>query len=175
MSGHEQQPADDESARRAASEEAAWAEIVANFGARITLDDTPAVPASSESAASAAPSPAPESGTPEPSARDAVAGEVVLPDPEAFADPDPVETSARVAAERADGFNPPPLPPVTRSTGLRVAAWCVPGLVAVLFFALGLSNVAIGVMIGWLAVGFLAIVNGNSRAPRDPWDDGSRV
>ena len=149
------------------SDEAAWAEIVANFGERAVLDDE---------STSDGPGTATEDPTDGPPA--AVEG-VVLPAAEAHPDRDEVgEREERW--ERSERFVPPEPEPLPRTTPLRTAAWFgtlgVPLVVLVLALVpFDLPRLVFGMLLGWFVAGFMYLVVTMSRSPRDPWDDGSRV
>lgn len=79
-----------------------------------------------------------------------------------------------------DRFVPPPPEPLPHARPDRLAAWIgvlgVPAVVLVLL----LTGLSIDPVIGWLLVaafigGFGYLVATMGQEPRDPWDDGSRV
>lgn len=127
-----------------------WREIVANFGERASLDETPAT----ESPQTAEPGHQPES-EPEP----------VLPawleDEGGFVPPDP------------------PKVPRPR-TWQRGVAWSGVLVAPALALLLVLASVHVPTVVGWGLVlwclgGFGYLVATMPRTPGDPWDDGSRV
>jgi hypothetical protein len=136
-------------------QDAAWREIVENFGERVELGDD-------VSAADAA----------APVSFDDDVDEVFTPDEESYDD-----------AYDHDAFVPP-RPSLPRTTPERFLAWLgVLGspVVAVLLFV---ARVSLGWwipnwVVGFLAVAFLAgfgyLVFAMPREPRDPWDDGARL
>lgn len=184
--------------------ELAWREIVENYGERPVLDDEP-VDGSTDGPSDAGrrrAHPGPDAG---PGARQAGpagrrtpgpvdgpasrSGTDDGPDltahldgqlPEDLVDDDPVE--AREHAAAADGqFRPPTPPPLPRPrTWQRGLAWA--GLFVAPLLALVLALLPVYVtalvwwsIIGWFVGGFVYLVREMPQAPRDPWDDGSRV
>ena len=139
---------------REQDEDAAWREIVANYGERASLE--------SPSPETLPPPSAPQdSGTP---AHDEPG------QPEEAPKPEP-------AAER---FHPPPPPPLPRPRGLRGLAWLGLAGAPILLLLSVLTGTGLPRMLsGTLAVIFLAgfgyLVWTMPRGPRDPGDDGARV
>jgi hypothetical protein len=141
--------------------ELAWREIVEHYGERPVLDDGASRPDSDDAMA----------------AEDPVARE---PLPADLADDDEVEAreEAIAAAER---FRPPPPPPFPRPrTWQRGLAWSGIFVAPALALLIGLLSIYVVPLVGWLLVawfvgGFLYLVLEMPRAPRDPWDDGSRI
>ncbi|TIC88675.1 hypothetical protein E8D34_03095 [Nocardioides sp. GY 10113] len=150
------------------AEDAAWREIVENYGERATLDPTEDLPARS-----ADQTPQPERSGDHPSAP---------PRDETRADDD--ETARGPAEEpqedREDRFVPPEPPPVPIPSPDRLAAWVgVLGSPATLLVCL-IAGIAIPTWLGWLMVagfigGFCYLVLKMPGSPRDPWDDGAQV
>ncbi len=179
MTGSEHDLPDDDargsdSAAHPRDDDAAWAEIVANYGERVL---PPRAPQPQDLHPTATPEPPP--AAPAPASEETDRDEVSLPDASAYADPDPVEIR-EARAEAAERFVPPPLEPLPRPTPLRAAAW-VGALGVPLFVLIGaivslaVPTIVYGMLIGWFVVGFVYLVATMSRQPRDPWDDGSRV
>lgn len=135
--------------------DSAWREIVANYGDRASLggDESapPPLPAASDDAG-----------------------------PHDHAGPDPAET-LDVARDEGVRFRPPPAPPFPRPrTWQRGMAWAgvlgVPALVVVVT----LLQTRLPTLLGWATTawfigGFVYLAVIAPQAPRDPWDDGSRV
>jgi hypothetical protein len=140
--------------------ELAWREIVEHYGERAVLPDD---------------STAREAG------RDPGAGAVdAEPVPEDLVDDDPVEAreEAIAAAERFRPPAPPPFPrPRTWQRGLAWAGLFVAPVLALVvgLFSLGLPSLFAWALVAWFVGGFLYLVHEMPRAPRDPWDDGSRI
>ena len=141
--------------------ELAWREIVEHYGERPVLDGEASRGAPEEVRAT----------------EDPRAGE---PLPDDLADDDEVEAreEAIAAAER---FRPPPPPPLPRPrTWQRGLAWSGIFVAPALALVIGLLSIYVTPLLGWALVvwfvgGFLYLVRVMPRAPRDPWDDGSRV
>jgi hypothetical protein len=141
--------------------ELAWREIVEHYGERPVLDDAASRRDSDDAMA----------------AEEARARE---PLPDDLADDDEVEAreEAIAAAER---FRPPPPPPFPRPrTWQRGLAWSGIFVAPALALLIGLLSIYVVPLVGWLLVawfvgGFLYLVLEMPRAPRDPWDDGSRI
>ena len=142
--------------------ELAWREIVEHYGERPVLDGEAARGDSEEGRAT------------EDHPR------AVEPMPDDLADEDEVEAreEAIAAAER---FRPPPPPPLPRPrTWQRGLAWSGIFVAPALALLIGLLSIYVPPVLGWALVvwfvgGFLYLVRVMPRAPRDPWDDGSRV
>ena len=145
----------DEAAQEAAAQEAAWREIVENFGERAELPD---------------PAPAaPEPTTPVDFGDDV--DEAFEPDAEAY----DVDEFDRFVAPR---------PTLPRTTPERFLAWLgvlgTPVLTILLVVAHQAMDwwipswVVTGMVIAFLA-GFGYLVFAMPREPRDPWDDGARL
>ncbi len=137
------------------SESQAWELIVANYG-------DPVLPA-----------------TPGRDEHPAGSGRTERDSPPATETPDPV-AEREERWEQATGFTPPTPPPLPRPSLPRLVAWVgvlgVPLFLLVSLFAgLELPRILLGVASGWFVGGFMFLVATMSRAPRDPWDDGSRV
>jgi hypothetical protein len=131
------------------SDDAAWRDIVANFGERARLsDDEP--PAST-------------------------------PPPRPVSDPSPAFEPLDIDRDDSARFRPPPAPPFPRPrTWQRGLAWTgVLGgpalMLTVGILQLDLPRLAAWVVTMWFLVGFAYLVVVAPRAPREPWDDGSRV
>ena len=141
--------------------ELAWREIVENYGERPVLPDNEPSPA--------APNPAGEGG---------VAGPEPLP--EHLVDDDEVEIREQAIAA-SERFRPPPPPPFPRPrTWQRGVAWSGIFVAPALALLIGLTSVYVPPLVGWALVvwfvgGFLFLVREMPKAPRDPWDDGSRI
>jgi hypothetical protein len=141
--------------------ELAWREIVEHYGERPVLDDAASRRDADDAMA------AEEAGAREPLPAD-------------LADDDEVEAreEAIAAAER---FRPPPPPPFPRPrTWQRGLAWSGIFVAPALALLIGLLSIYVVPLVGWLLVawfvgGFLYLVLEMPRAPRDPWDDGSRI
>ena len=133
--------------------EAAWREIVENYGERAVVEPDRAAPAE-----------------PPPPVRHDRQDDLDHLDELDLDDEDDDE----------DGFVPPTPPPLPRSTPARTIAWIgVLGSPAVVLVLL-LVQVSVPTVIGWLIIaafigGFGYLVATMDREPRDPWDDGSRV
>jgi hypothetical protein len=147
--------------------ELAWREIVANYGERPRLDDPSSSPEEpAPTAADAAPEPSPSTS----------AAEL----PEDLVDDDEVERREKAIAE-AERFRPPPAPPFpVPRTWQRGLAWAGVFLAPVVALVLGLLSVYVHPLVGWVLVGwfvggFAYLILEMPKAPRDPWDDGSRI
>lgn len=131
--------------------ELAWREIVEHYGERPMLHEG---------------EPAPPS-TPDPVSEDAYEVEDVE-EPE---DEVPV----------VERFRPPAAPPFPAPrTWQRGVAWSGVLLAPALALLIGLFSIYVHPLFGWALVlwfvgGFLYLVREMPRAPRDPWDDGSRI
>jgi hypothetical protein len=143
--------------------ELAWREIVENYGERPVLDDSST---SSEGSAEA------PSGTPSaPSPTDL---------PEHLRDDDEVERREQAIAE-SERFKPPPAPPFpVPRTWERGLAWAGIFVAPVIALVIGLLSIYVHPLVGWALVGwfvggFAYLVLVMPKAPRDPWDDGSRI
>ncbi|GAB3035491.1 hypothetical protein GCM10011376_18730 [Nocardioides flavus (ex Wang et al. 2016)] len=140
--------------------ELAWREIVEHYGERPVLDD-----------ASPAAEPVP------PTSSDA-SPTTDLPDD--LVDDDPVERREQAVAE-SERFRPPPAPPFpaprTWQRGLAWSGLFVAPLIALLLgiFSLYVTPLIGWALVGWFVGGFAYLVREMPRAPRDPWDDGSRI
>lgn len=138
--------------------ERAWREIVEHYGERPALDEE-----------------GPSGPGHQPSQRE----DVNEPDPL----PDVVDESDDPADEvpAAERFQPPAAPPFPHPrTWQRGVAWAGIFVAPVLALLIGLLSVYVPSLVGWTLVlwfvgGFLYLVREMPRAPRDPWDDGSRV
>ncbi|HEV2797579.1 MAG TPA: hypothetical protein VGV65_08145 [Nocardioides sp.] len=138
--------------------ELAWREIVEHYGERPVLDEDArqAPPAAAEPRADE-PDESDESDAPE----------------DATDDTDDVP-----AVERFQPPAPPPFP--TPRTWQRGVAWAGVFLAPALALVIGLSSIYVPPIVGWALVawfvgGFGYLVRHMPRAPRDPWDDGSRI
>lgn len=135
--------------------ELAWREIVEHYGDRPVLGDDEPAPAPASAAA------------PEPLTDDLVDDDAVE-----------VREQAVAAAER---FRPPPPPPFPRPrTWQRGVAWSGIFVAPVLALLLVLLSVHVHPLFGWALVlwpigGFAYLVREMPQAPREPWDDGSRI
>jgi len=136
--------------------ELAWREIVEHYGERPVLDDDPRpVGSPVEPAATTSDGPA---------------------DGGHLDDDDEVE-----ALPAVDRFQPPPPPPFpTPRTWQRGLAWSGIFVAPALALVIGLFSIYVAPIIGWGLVawfvgGFGYLVFVMPRAPRDPWDDGSRI
>ena len=138
--------------------ELAWREIVEHYGDRPVLDDD------------TRPLTSPVSS---PVDRDAAESDEPADDSH---DEDEVEAVAAV-----DRFQPPPPPPFpTPRTWQRGAAWAGIFVAPALALVIGLFSIYVAPLVGWALVawfvgGFGYLVFVMPRAPRDPWDDGSRI
>lgn len=152
--------------------ELAWREIVEHYGERPVLDDEP----SDDAPAARAPDADPE---PAGAVRDRP---VDLPAdlPADLEDEDEVETRERAIAA-SEQFRPPPPPPLPRPrTWQRGVAWAGIAVAPLVALVVGLLSIYVTPLVGWALVlwfvgGFVYLVREMPRAPRDPWDDGSRV
>ncbi len=132
--------------------ELAWREIVEHYGERPVLD---------EDARQAAPP---------------------TTEPEAVEHDEPDDAADVVDDVPAvDRFRPPPAPPFpTPRTWQRGVAWAGIFLAPALALVIGLFSIYVAPIVGWALVawfvgGFAYLVFVMPRAPRDPWDDGSRI
>lgn len=143
--------------------ELAWREIVENYGERPVLDDAST---SSEEPAEAT------SGTPSTSSSTDL--------PEHLRDDDEVERREQAIAE-SERFKPPPAPPFpVPRTWERGLAWAGIFVAPVIALVIGLLSIYVHPLVGWALVGwfvggFAYLVFVMPKAPRDPWDDGSRI
>lgn len=147
--------------------ELAWREIVENYGERAVLDDGST---SADERATAADEVS--SGTPStPSSTDL---------PEHLRDDDEVERREQAIAE-SERFKPPPAPPFpVPRTWERGLAWAGIFVSPVIALVIGLLSIYVHPLVGWALVGwfvggFAYLVFVMPKAPRDPWDDGSRI
>jgi hypothetical protein len=146
--------------------ELAWREIVENYGERAVLDDGST---SSEEPATAADA---SSSTPTASASTDL--------PEHLRDDDEVERREQAIAE-SERFKPPPAPPFpVPRTWERGLAWAGIFVAPVIALVIGLLSIYVHPLVGWALVGwfvggFAYLVFVMPKAPRDPWDDGSRI
>jgi hypothetical protein len=147
--------------------ELAWREIVDNYGERAVLDDAPT---SSEEPATAADGVS--SDTPSTSSSTDL--------PEHLRDDDEVERREQAIAE-SERFKPPPAPPFpVPGTWERALAWAGIFVAPVIALVIGLLSIYVHPLVGWALVGwfvggFAYLVFVMPKAPRDPWDDGSRI
>lgn len=135
---------------RRTREDAAWRDIVDNYGERPELD--------------------------EPQAPAVVHGPVERPAEWRIEDPEP-RVAEPVDEER---FVPPPPPPLPRPAPRRAVAWAgvfgVPLVILVsLVASLDLPSLLDYLLLAWFVGGFLYLVATMPRHPREPWDDGSRI
>jgi len=148
-----------------AAQDAAWQEIVANFGERVELaDDVPAAPVFGDDIDEPfEPHPEPDHGHLE-AAPDS--------DPEPY---DDIAESERFIAPR---------PPLPHTTPDRLVAWLgvlgAPLLAVVLFVlhaTLGwyIASWIVDLLVIAFLSGFGYLVFHMPREPRDPWDDGARL
>jgi hypothetical protein len=146
--------------------ELAWREIVENYGERAVLDDPSSSSEQPTSDAEDAPS-APSA----PSSTEL---------PEHLRDDDEVERREQAIAE-AERFRPPPAPPFpVPRTWERGLAWAGIFVAPVIALLIGLLSIYVHPLVGWALVGwfvggFAYLVFVMPKAPRDPWDDGSRI
>ena len=145
--------------------EQAWREIVEHYGERPVLDDEPS---GADSADVPDPEPAP--------------GSFLAREHEDGADEEPdADDDVRDEVPEVERFRPPPAPPFPRPrTWERGVAWAGIFLAPALALVIGLFSVYVPALVGWVLVawfvgGFLYLVREMPRAPRDPWDDGSRI
>jgi hypothetical protein len=140
--------------------ELAWRSIVDNYGERAEIDD-----------------PQPPVAPVAPPASDAPFGGRFG---NLTSGPAPYEEDEDEAFLAEDRFEPPPAPPVPRTTPDRLVAWLgIFGSPTVLLLALIFSIqvptfVAYVLVIGFVG-GFGYLVYRMPRGPRDPWDDGAQV
>jgi hypothetical protein len=134
--------------------ELAWREIVEHYGERPMLrDDEPAA-----------------TRDPEPVAAPA----------DDIDDTDEVDDAADEIPE-VERFQPAAAPPFPRPrTWQRGVAWSGIFVAPVLALVIGVFSVYVHPLFGWALVGwfvggFAYLVREMPRAPRDPWDDGSRI
>lgn len=135
---------------RRTREDAAWREIVDNYGDRAEVDDVP-------------PPEPPRAAEPEPDVEPEVEPQVAV-----------------VRPTDEERFVPPPPPPLPRPAPPRAVAWAgvfgVPLVVLVcLVFRLDLPALLDYALLAWFVGGFVYLVATMSRDPREPWDDGSRI
>ncbi len=148
--------------------ELAWREIVEHYGERAVLPDEPLAGEAGQDAG----------------ADDAAGSRDAAPTTyddgldDATADADAAEVDEVPESER---FQPPAAPPFPRPrTWQRGVAWSgvfvAPVLALVVgLFSLGLPGLVAWALVAWFVGGFLYLVREMPRAPRDPWDDGSRI
>ena len=136
--------------------ELAWREIVEHYGERPVLrDDEPSTPRDTEPVAPA--------------------HEI-----DEIDEADEVEDREDEVAE-VERFHPPAAPPFpVPRTWQRGVAWSGLLVAPALALVIGLFSIYVNPLIGWALViwfvgGFLYLVFEMPRAPRDPWDDGSRI
>ena len=147
--------------------ELAWREIVENYGERPLLDDPSSPPDEP------APTPASTAGAGSPSTP---ATEL----PEDLVDDDEVERREQAIAE-AERFRPPTAPPFpVPRTWQRGLAWAGIFVAPLIALVIGLLSIYVHPLVGWVLVGwfvggFAYLILEMPKAPRDPWDDGSRV
>jgi hypothetical protein len=131
---------------RRTREDAAWREIVDNYGDRAEVDDQP-------------PPAPPRAADPEPEVEAEPA--VVRPVEEDRFVPPPAPPLPRPAPPRAIAW---------------AGVFGVPLLLIVsLVFGLDLPTVVDYLLLAWFVGGFGYLVATMSREPREPWDDGSRI
>jgi hypothetical protein len=135
--------------------ELAWREIVEHYGDRPVLDDDTRPVASPVSP---------------PVGRD-------VADQDEHEDGDD-EVEAVAVVDRFEPPAPPPFP--TPRTWQRGVAWAGIFLAPALALVIGLLSIYVAPLVGWALVawfvgGFGYLVFVMPRAPRDPWDDGSRI
>ncbi len=147
--------------------ELAWREIVENYGERPVLDDASTSPEEPATVADGA-----SSGTPAASSSSDL--------PEHLRDDDEVERREQAIAE-SERFKPPPAPPFpVPRTWERGLAWAGIFVAPVIALVIGLLSIYVDPLVGWALVGwfvggFAYLVFVMPKAPRDPWDDGSRI
>lgn len=147
--------------------ELAWREIVENYGERAVLDD-PAAPSDE-----AAPAP----GDPDPDAPATLSAAEL---PEHLRDDDEVDQREQAIAE-AERFRPPPPPPFpVPRTWQRGLAWAGIFVAPLIALVIGLLSIYVNALVGWVLVGWFVggfgyLLFVMPKAPRDPWDDGSRI
>jgi len=152
--------------------ELAWRQIVENYGERAVLDDT--APAVDEPPV--APTGVPDS--PQSSGSSSSSGPTDPPDH--LRDDDEVERREQAIAA-SEQFRPPPAPPFpVPRTWQRGLAWAGIFLAPVIALVIGLLSIYVHPLVGWALVGwfvggFAYLVLVMPKAPRDPWDDGSRI
>ena len=132
------------------NEDAAWAEIIANYGDRPVLDPEPALPVRD-----------PES-TAEPAA------------PPELAEPAADEPHV------AERFVPPPPPPLPRLPIDRLLAWAGVFVSPIVLLVATVLQVRLPTLVAWALIlgflgGFAYLVAQMPRGPRDPYDDGARL
>ncbi|MBS4752314.1 hypothetical protein KG112_05765 [Nocardioides sp. zg-ZUI104] len=145
----------------AGDQDAAWQQIVDNYGDRVLID--PVEETSGETAGHTDATP------------DRVE-DLHLPDEPA----DPDETAVGDDLDEVDRFVPEEAPPVAMPPLDRLLAWAgVLGspVVLLVFLLLGLSlpGLLAWVLVGGFIAGFCYLVARMPGGPRDPWDDGARV
>ena len=143
--------------------ELAWREIVENYGERPVLDDASTSSEEPDEATSGAPSTSSSTDL-----------------PEHLRDEDEVERREQAIAE-SERFKPPPAPPFpVPRTWERGLAWAGIFVAPVIALVIGLLSIYVHPLVGWALVGwfvggFAYLVFVMPKAPRDPWDDGSRI
>ena len=90
------------------------------------------------------------------------------------------EDDVEASYDREEHYVPPTPPPVPRPTTHRLIAWMglfgVPTFVLVaLLLKIALPSWLGLLLMAWFVGGFGYLVFVMPRAPRDPWDDGSRI
>ncbi len=138
-------PGDNERAHDEA-DQAAWRDIVDNFGDRAELD---------EQAPDERPAPAPEPVPPP-----VVAGAAPYDEAERFVPPPPP---------------PLPRPEPKRAVAWAGLFGAPVVVLFMLVFQIDLPTVLDYLLVGWFVGGFIYLVATMSRTPREPWDDGSRI
>jgi hypothetical protein len=168
-------------ARRDLDEDAAWREIVANYGEEPSLrpgpgEATPDDASSAESAPSAV-EPGPPAVEPvETSPRRDVFDRSYLDSQ------DPQELNTRASWDDEGHFVPPPPPPLPQVSPRRKAAWAGlfggPALMLVMIvFGWDFPTWVMGLLVTWFVGGFLYLVATMPRSRGDGWsgDDGAVV
>lgn len=137
----------DSERRNDEANEAAWQDIVDNFGDRAELDEPAAAPAPPR----------------------------VAPEPLAW--PIDVRAAAYDEAERFVPPPPPPLPrPEPKRAVAWAGLFGVPALTLLLLvLRVDLPPLLDYLLIAWFVGGFGYLVATMSQTPREPWDDGSRI
>lgn len=142
--------------------EQAWREIVEHYGERPVLGDGPA-----------GAGPPPEAAPPGVDPPVSFVAETTADDE--------VEEDREDAVPVVEQFRPPPAPPFPAPrTWQRGVAWAGIFVAPALALLIALLPVYVPSVVGlalvaWFVGGFLYLVREMPRAPRDPWDDGSRV
>ena len=155
--------------------ELAWREIVEHYGERAVLPDEPHTRDAGDDAGSPASPGSPGATDDDADAATPTTYDDGLDDPVADADDDGPQVA------EVDRFRPPDAPPFPRPrTWQRGVAWSGLFVAPVLALVVGLFSLGLPRLVGWALVawfvgGFLYLVREMPRAPRDPWDDGSRI